>query len=193
MFKINDALCHSLQLSIVLCWQYLESVHPLMDDEQYERMEGLAKDFEKNLGPRLQWYLKLKSWWASNYVSSSFTACLQGLFFQSVLIGWQYFVLTMSPFLFPLRLAQVSDWWEEYIYLRGRGPIMVNSNYYAMVRYCYLTICWKQWQSCTGLVKKKNKNIYICEQFCCFIGNTKINPQMFVWDSYILILKSVLS
>uniref|UniRef100_A0A671RDI4 carnitine O-palmitoyltransferase n=1 Tax=Sinocyclocheilus anshuiensis TaxID=1608454 RepID=A0A671RDI4_9TELE len=73
--------------------RYLESVHPLMDDEQYKRMEGLAKDFEKNLGPKLQWYLKLKSWWASNYVS---------------------------------------DWWEEYIYLRGRGPIMVNSNYYAM-------------------------------------------------------------
>ncbi|XP_041651055.1 carnitine O-palmitoyltransferase 1, liver isoform isoform X2 [Cheilinus undulatus] len=75
------------------CTRYLESVRPLMEDEQYERMKGLAKDFEKNLGPRLQWYLKLKSWWASNYVS---------------------------------------DWWEEYIYLRGRGPIMVNSNYYAM-------------------------------------------------------------
>ncbi|XP_074534501.1 carnitine O-palmitoyltransferase 1, liver isoform isoform X1 [Halichoeres trimaculatus] len=75
------------------CRRYLESVRPLMEDEQYERMKGLAKDFEKNLGPRLQWYLKLKSWWASNYVS---------------------------------------DWWEEYIYLRGRGPIMVNSNYYAM-------------------------------------------------------------
>ncbi|KAM6926356.1 carnitine O-palmitoyltransferase 1, liver isoform 1-T2 [Lycodopsis pacificus] len=75
------------------CTRYLESVRPLMDDERYERMEGLTKDFEKNLGPRLQWYLKLKSWWASNYVS---------------------------------------DWWEEYIYLRGRGPIMVNSNYYAM-------------------------------------------------------------
>ncbi|TMS05261.1 Carnitine O-palmitoyltransferase 1, liver isoform [Larimichthys crocea] len=74
-------------------WMYLESVRPLMDDEQYERMTGLTKDFEKNLGPRLQWYLKLKSWWTSNYVS---------------------------------------DWWEEYIYLRGRGPIMVNSNYYAM-------------------------------------------------------------
>ncbi|XP_017573019.1 carnitine O-palmitoyltransferase 1, liver isoform isoform X1 [Pygocentrus nattereri] len=73
--------------------RYLESVHPLMDDAQYKRMEGLAKDFEKNLGPKLQWYLKLKSWWTSNYVS---------------------------------------DWWEEYIYLRGRGPIMVNSNYYAM-------------------------------------------------------------
>ncbi|KAI4894588.1 hypothetical protein NFI96_018815 [Prochilodus magdalenae] len=73
--------------------RYLESVRPLMDDEHYQRMEGLAKDFEKNLGPKLQWYLKLKSWWTSNYVS---------------------------------------DWWEEYIYLRGRGPIMVNSNYYAM-------------------------------------------------------------
>lgn len=29
---------------------------------------------------------------------------------------------------------QVSDWWEQYIYLRGRSPLMVNSNYYAMVR-----------------------------------------------------------
>ncbi|XP_043979496.1 carnitine O-palmitoyltransferase 1, liver isoform isoform X2 [Gambusia affinis] len=75
------------------CRRYLESVRPLMDDEQFERMTTLSKDFEKNLGPRVQWYLKLKSWWTSNYVS---------------------------------------DWWEEYIYLRGRGPIMVNSNYYAM-------------------------------------------------------------
>ncbi|KAM7414255.1 hypothetical protein PAMA_019193 [Pampus argenteus] len=75
------------------CTRYLESVRPLMDDEQYEQMKELTKDFEKNLGPRLQWYVKLKSWWTSNYVS---------------------------------------DWWEEYIYLRGRGPIMVNSNYYAM-------------------------------------------------------------
>ncbi|XP_032813916.1 carnitine O-palmitoyltransferase 1, liver isoform-like [Petromyzon marinus] len=72
--------------------RYLESVQPLLDEKKFQRMEGLARDFEKNLGPKLQWYLKLKSWWASNYVS---------------------------------------DWWEEYIYLRGRGPIMVNSNYYA--------------------------------------------------------------
>jgi len=26
----------------------------------------------------------------------------------------------------------VSDWWEEYVYLRGRSPIMVNSNFYAL-------------------------------------------------------------
>ncbi|XP_062276062.1 carnitine O-palmitoyltransferase 1, liver isoform isoform X1 [Scomber scombrus] len=75
------------------CSRHLESVRALMDDDEFEQMKELTIDFEKNLGPRLQWYLKLKSWWTSNYVS---------------------------------------DWWEEYIYLRGRGPIMVNSNYYAM-------------------------------------------------------------
>lgn len=24
----------------------------------------------------------------------------------------------------------MSDWWEEYVYLRGRSPLMVNSNFY---------------------------------------------------------------
>ncbi|XP_029440050.1 carnitine O-palmitoyltransferase 1, brain isoform isoform X2 [Rhinatrema bivittatum] len=73
--------------------RYLDSVRPLMNDQEFKRMTALAKDFEVNLAPRLQWYLKLKALWASNYVS---------------------------------------DWWEEYIYLRGRSPLMVNSNYYAM-------------------------------------------------------------
>lgn len=36
--------------------------------------------------------------------------------------------------------SQVSDWWEEYIYLKGRGPIMVNSNYYGMV--CVALSLW---------------------------------------------------
>lgn len=26
----------------------------------------------------------------------------------------------------------VSDWWEEYVYLRGRGPLMINSNFYGI-------------------------------------------------------------
>ncbi|XP_003964428.1 carnitine O-palmitoyltransferase 1, liver isoform [Takifugu rubripes] len=73
--------------------RYLRSVRPLLNDLEYKRMSELASDFEKNLGNRLQRYLKLKALWATNYVS---------------------------------------DWWEEYIYLRGRGPIMVNSNYYGM-------------------------------------------------------------
>ncbi|XP_053112092.1 carnitine O-palmitoyltransferase 1, muscle isoform isoform X2 [Hemicordylus capensis] len=73
--------------------RYLQSVRPLLDNENYDQMEALALDFQEQLAPRLQKYLRLKSWWATNYVS---------------------------------------DWWEEYIYLRGRGPIMVNSNYYVM-------------------------------------------------------------
>ncbi|TSK20002.1 Carnitine O-palmitoyltransferase 1, liver isoform [Bagarius yarrelli] len=73
--------------------RYLQSVRPLLDDKEYQNMEELASDFQKTLAPKLQWYLKLKSLWATNYVS---------------------------------------DWWEEYIYLRSRNPIMVNSNYYAM-------------------------------------------------------------
>uniref|UniRef100_A0A8C0FXQ8 Carnitine O-palmitoyltransferase 1, muscle isoform n=1 Tax=Chelonoidis abingdonii TaxID=106734 RepID=A0A8C0FXQ8_CHEAB len=75
--------------------RYLESVHPLLKDEKYRKMEVLAQAFQQHTAPRLQKYLVLKSWWATNYVS---------------------------------------DWWEEYVYLRGRGPIMVNSNYYIMVR-----------------------------------------------------------
>lgn len=27
----------------------------------------------------------------------------------------------------------VSDWWEEFVYLRQRSPIMINSNYYGFV------------------------------------------------------------
>ncbi|XP_077817972.1 carnitine O-palmitoyltransferase 1, liver isoform isoform X5 [Macaca mulatta] len=89
--------------------RYLESVRPLMKEEDFKRMTALAQDFAVSLGPRLQWYLKLKSWWATNYVS---------------------------------------DWWEEYIYLRGRGPLMVNSNYYAMIRLLGSTIplCSAQWE-----------------------------------------------
>jgi len=57
--------------SVLLCctWQYLKSARPLMDDEKYERMEHLVTEFETGVGQRLQKYLLLKSWWATNYVS----------------------------------------------------------------------------------------------------------------------------
>ncbi|XP_077371923.1 carnitine O-palmitoyltransferase 1, muscle isoform isoform X2 [Festucalex cinctus] len=73
--------------------RYLESVRPLLDDEEYNQMAVLANDFQATKAAQLQRYLILKSWWATNYVS---------------------------------------DWWEEYIYLRSRDPIMVNSNFYIM-------------------------------------------------------------
>ncbi|XP_022374635.1 carnitine O-palmitoyltransferase 1, muscle isoform isoform X5 [Enhydra lutris kenyoni] len=47
--------------------RYLESVRPLLDDAEYYRMETLAKDFQEKTAPRLQKYLVLKSWWATNY------------------------------------------------------------------------------------------------------------------------------
>ncbi|XP_012935595.1 carnitine O-palmitoyltransferase 1, liver isoform [Aplysia californica] len=72
---------------------YLHSIHHLMSDERYEEMKKLSEEFCSGVGHRLQRYLILKSWWATNYVS---------------------------------------DWWEQYVYLRGRSPIMVNSNYYGV-------------------------------------------------------------
>lgn len=52
-----------------LAGQYLESVRPLLDDKEYHHKEALAKDFQNKMAPRLQKYLILKSWWATNYVS----------------------------------------------------------------------------------------------------------------------------
>ncbi|XP_061195798.1 carnitine O-palmitoyltransferase 1, liver isoform-like isoform X1 [Saccostrea echinata] len=73
--------------------RYLRSVRPLLDDEKYARMEKLATEFKEGIGNKLQRYLLLKSWWATNYVS---------------------------------------DWWEDYVYLSGRSPLMINSNFYAV-------------------------------------------------------------
>lgn len=114
-----------------------------MEDEKFERMTALSKDFEKNLGPRLQWYLKLKSWWASNYVSWKETP-----YSQPFCYSFRYCsgISNKAPDCFSISLSscpvQVSDWWEEYIYLRGRGPIMVNSNYYAMVSRLFSNSKW---------------------------------------------------
>ncbi|RLN51717.1 hypothetical protein BBJ29_009743 [Phytophthora kernoviae] len=73
--------------------RYLKSVHPLLTPKEYEEVERMAIGFEKNEGPKLQFYLYLKSWWSSNYVT---------------------------------------DWWEKYVYLKGRSSLMINSNYYAL-------------------------------------------------------------
>ncbi|KAI4558320.1 hypothetical protein MJT46_012962 [Ovis ammon polii x Ovis aries] len=73
--------------------KYLESVRPVLSDKDFDWTSGVAQEFLKLQASLLQWYLQLKSWWASNYVS---------------------------------------DWWEEFVYLRSRNSLMVNSNYYLM-------------------------------------------------------------
>ncbi|XP_048580409.1 carnitine O-palmitoyltransferase 1, liver isoform-like isoform X1 [Nematostella vectensis] len=82
------------------CQRFLSSVKPLLDSEEYNKMEELSKDFEKNLGPKLQFILQLKSWWATNYCT---------------------------------------DWWEKYVYLMGRSPLPINSNYYCLDQGWYPT------------------------------------------------------
>ena len=64
-------LNHSWYVMCVgLVFQYLRSVRPLCNDEKYRRMENLVMEFKNGIGKKLQWYLFLKSWWATNYVSS---------------------------------------------------------------------------------------------------------------------------
>ncbi|KAG5668795.1 hypothetical protein PVAND_016721 [Polypedilum vanderplanki] len=72
--------------------RYLRSVRPIYDDETYNRIAQEAQDFQNGIGKKLQRYLILKSWWATNYVS---------------------------------------DWWEEFIYLKSSTPLMVNSNVFS--------------------------------------------------------------
>jgi len=69
------------------------SLKPILEKEEYEQMELDAREFLSKLGPKLQWILQLKSWWAPNYMT---------------------------------------DWWEKYVYLMGRDPISINSNYYIL-------------------------------------------------------------
>ncbi|XP_063118074.1 palmitoyl thioesterase CPT1C isoform X3 [Rattus norvegicus] len=79
--------------------KYLESMRPVLRDDAFDSVVALANDFLRLQAPRLQLYLQLKSWCASNYVS---------------------------------------DWWEEFVYLRSRGSL-VNSTYYMMQDFLYVT------------------------------------------------------
>lgn len=80
--------------------RYLETVEPLLSKKEFEETKKEALRFEtEGIGVKCQKYLKLKSWWASNYVT---------------------------------------DWWERYVYLKGRTSLMINSNYYAMDSAKYL-------------------------------------------------------
>lgn len=70
--------------------KYLHTMLPILNDEEMAEMSSLAKDFLRQEGPTLQWYLRLKWLISPNYVS---------------------------------------DWWLNYVYLRGREPIAINSNW----------------------------------------------------------------
>lgn len=51
--------------------RYLRSVRPLsQDEEHYRELEKKALEFKNGIGRKLQRYLWLKSWWATNYVGT---------------------------------------------------------------------------------------------------------------------------
>lgn len=57
--------------------KYLESMRPVLRDDAFDSVVALANDFLRLQAPRLQLYLQLKSWCASNYVSSGPSPALQ--------------------------------------------------------------------------------------------------------------------
>uniref|UniRef100_A0A7S2R6H8 Choline/carnitine acyltransferase domain-containing protein n=1 Tax=Mucochytrium quahogii TaxID=96639 RepID=A0A7S2R6H8_9STRA len=75
------------------CDRYLDSVQPLLSDEEFENTKKLVEEFQNNEGKKFQRILWFKHLFSSNYVT---------------------------------------EWWEKYIYLYGRTPIMINSNYYIL-------------------------------------------------------------
>lgn len=109
--------------------RYLRSVRPLLDDKDYSRMEKLAEEFQNGIGVKLQRYLLLKSWWATNYVS---------------------------------------DWWEEYVYLRGHSPLVVNSNFYGIDAILINTVRTQAARAATV--------ISICLQFRRLIERQELEP-----------------
>ncbi|GAA54518.1 carnitine O-palmitoyltransferase 1 [Clonorchis sinensis] len=73
--------------------RYLLSVRHLLPLEEYEERVRQAELFRKGPGRKLQFFLWMKTWFTSNYVT---------------------------------------DWWEDYVYLASREPIMANSNFYGV-------------------------------------------------------------
>ncbi|CAH8646050.1 unnamed protein product [Dicrocoelium dendriticum] len=73
--------------------RYLLSVRHLLPVKEYEEIAREADAFCKGPGRKLQFFLHLKTWFTSNYVT---------------------------------------DWWEDYVYLANRDPLMSNSNFYGL-------------------------------------------------------------
>lgn len=109
-------------------------------------MERLANEFEHGIAKKLQFYLFLKSWWATNYVS---------------------------------------DWWEEYVYLRGRTPLVVNSNFYGIDA---LFIHPTKVQAARAA-----STIYSCLQYRRLIDRQELEPVCILFCNVLLILWFVLN
>lgn len=62
----------------------------------------------------------------------------------------------------------VSDWWEEYVYLRGRSPLMINSNFYGIDAICL--------QPTKSQAARAASAIHACLQFRRLIERQELEP-----------------
>lgn len=81
-------------------------------------MQSLALDFEKNLGPKLQWYLKLKSWWTTNYVSITHYSTYQLLLNEELQQQFKFLFYVVFVLYSPVDVAgmQTTCFLEHSIY-----------------------------------------------------------------------------
>lgn len=100
--------------------RYLRSLEPCMTDTEMAEMRSLADDFLRKEGPTLQRYLRLKHLMSDNYVVRARPVT-------------RHPPPTLTHAL--MRTRWQHEWWEKYVYLRGRSPIMINSNYYCTDSY----------------------------------------------------------
>lgn len=72
----------------------------------------------------------------------------------------------------------MSDWWEEYVYLRGRSPLMVNSNFYGTDAILL--------QPTTKQSARAAAVIYQCLLFRRLIDRQELEPVCIRYHIYIL-------
>ena len=90
----------------------------------------------------------------------------------------------------------VTDWWERFVYLRGRDPIMINSNYYMMDAYewiptripvaraanlIYSALEYKVW------VEEEHIGNLKCTVACFFCPNCGSSKENVLFNSYLRI------
>lgn len=148
--------------------RYLLSVKPLLKDDEFADMEDKAKKFLKNEAWKLQLFLQvpiLPQSFMPLLASPLHPSPSSPAPLPLPLLPTHTHIHTLAyththPFpVHPLtpvphtpNMQQVRtlytsswlwDWWEKYVYLRGRSPIMIGSNYYIMDT-LYAKICENQ-------------------------------------------------
>lgn len=99
--------------------RYLETVRPLLSDEQFVVMKDQAIEFEKTVSNEIQRKLWMKWLISRNYVG----ICLLTPSFSSFpfFLEISGYPISLSP------LLQLSDWWKEVVYMRHRSSLIYTN------------------------------------------------------------------